>query len=292
MDWNDIKIFLALARHGSVRAAATKLDVSHSTVARRIDLLEEYLGVRLFERLSTGFAVTSAGEDVLVNAEGVENIVHDLERRVLGRDQSLAGSIHLTTMDFLATHLLMPHLVEFSRLYPDISIELSTTYDVLDMSKREADVALRITKKPPKNLVGKQVAILSVAAYASKSYLKTNQLGMDSTACWIGYSGDTSHPQWVKDSDYPHLPARGNFESFLLQLEATKSGMGISMLPCLLGDSEKNLSRLPLSSPKPNDNLWLLTHRDVRTTARLRVFTKFLANAIAGEQARLEGKVG
>lgn len=290
MDWNDIKIFLALVRYGSVRAAAIKLDVSHSTVARRIDSFEAHLGVRLFERQSTGFAITPAGEDVLANAEGVENIVHDLELRVLGRDQSLSGNIHLTTMDFLATHLLMPHLAEFSLLYPDINLEVSTTYDALDMSKREADVALRCTKKSPEHLVGKRVATLYMAAYASKSYLNSNQLGMDSSACWIGYNEESPHPKWVKDSDYPHLSARGNFESLLLQLEAAKSGMGIGMLPCLIGDSEKNLSRLPLSHPKPVSDLWLLTHRDVRTTARLRVFTKFLASAIASEQARLEGR--
>lgn len=289
MDWNDIKIFLALVRHGSVRAAAMKLGVSHSTVARRIDAFEAHLGVRLFERHSTGFAITPAGEDVLANAEGVENIVHDLELRVLGRDQSLSGNIHLTTMDFLATHLLMPHLAEFSLLYPDINLKVSTTYDTLDMSKREADVALRCTKSPPGHLAGKKVATLYMAAYASPSYLDANRLGMDSTACWIGYTGESLHPKWVKDSDYPHLSARGHFESMLLQLEAAKSGMGIGMLPCLIGDGEKNLRRLPLSCPKPVFDLWLLTHRDARATARLRIFTKFLANAIASEQARLEG---
>lgn len=290
MDWNDIKVFLALVRHGSVRAAAPKLGVSHSTVARRVESLEKRLGVRLFDRLSTGYAMTPAGEDVLAIAEGVENDLDGLERRVLGRDQRLAGNIRLTTADFLATHLLMPYLAEFTRLYPDINLEVVATYEVLDMSKREADVALRFTRKPPEHLVGRQLTTLSTAAYASKEYLKLHNLGEGSTACWVGYNGQSPHPKWVRESDYPHLPARGNFESLLLQLEATKAGMGIGMLPCLIGDTEPSLCRLPPGLPRPAYDLWLLTHRDVRTTARLRVFTEFLATAIVGERERLEGR--
>ncbi|MDX8399946.1 MAG: LysR family transcriptional regulator [Gallionellaceae bacterium] len=289
MDWNDIKIFLALARNGSVRAAASKLEVSHSTVARRIDSLEEELGVRLFERLTTGFEITLTGEDVLAIAEGVENEIGKLERRVLGRDQRLEGNIRLTTVDFLATHFLMPHLAEFSRLYPEINLEVVTTYEVLDMSKREADVALRFAKKPPEHLIGKHVATLSTAAYASNKYLKLNPLGEGSPACWIGYNSELPHPKWIKETNYPHLPARGVFESVLIQLEAAKAGMGIGMLPCFIGDSEPSLCRLPPGLPKPAYELWILTHRDVRATARLRVFTKFLATAIAGESKRLEG---
>lgn len=289
MDWNDIKIFLALVRHGSVRAAAPKLGVSHSTVARRIELLEKRLGARLFDRISTGYAITPAGEDVLAIAEGVENDLGGLERRVVGRDQRLVGNIRLTTADFLATHLLMPHLAAFTRQYPDIDLEVVATYQALDMNKREADVALRFTKKPPEHLVGRQLVTLSTAAYASHGYLEQHQLGVGSDACWIGYNGQAPYPKWVKESDLPHLPARGHFESLLLQLSAAKAGMGIAMLPCMLGDGEPGLCRVPPGTPTPAYELWLLTHRDVRTTARLRVFTEFLAKAIIGERARLEG---
>lgn len=289
MNWNDIKIFLALVRHGSVRAAATKLDISHSTVARRIESFEKRVGVRLFDRISTGYAITPAGEDVLAIAERIENELDGLERRVLGRDQRLAGDIRLTTADFLATHLLMPYLAKFTGLYPDINLEVVATYEALDMSKREADVALRFTKKPPENLVGRHLATLSTAAYASVEYLRTHELGAGSTASWIGYSGQSHHPKWVRESDYPHLPTRGCFESLLLQLEATKAGMGIGMLPCLIGDSEPTLRRVPPGLPRPAYELWLLTHRDVRTTVRLRVFAEFLSGAIFRERAKLEG---
>jgi len=108
LDWDDIKHFLALSRHGSVRAASDKLGISHSTVARRIEAFEKRLGVRLFERSSIGYALTAAGEEVLISAEQIENEIHSLERRIVGRDQQLSGSIKLTLFDVLCTHLLMP----------------------------------------------------------------------------------------------------------------------------------------------------------------------------------------
>lgn len=290
MDWNDVRIFLALVRHGSVRAAAPSLGISHSTVSRRMASLEKRLGARLFDRRSSGYALTSAGEDVLAIAEGVEHDLDGLERRVLGHDQRLAGHIRLTTADFLASHLLMPSLVEFTRLYPDIDLEVVTTYEVLDMSKREADVALRLTSRPPEHLVGRKLATLATTAYATADYLERHSLGADSTASWIGSEHHARRPRWVADSDYPQLPVRGSFESLLLQLEAAKAGMGIAMLPCLIGDSEPHLRRLPPGEARPTYDLWLLTHRDVRTTARLRVFNEFLTTAVMRERARLEGR--
>lgn len=290
MDWNDVKIFLALVRHGSVRAAAEKLEVSHSTVARRIEALEADLAVKLFERKTTGFSLTQAGEEVLATAEGVEGELAGVERRVLGRDQRLAGQIRITAADFLATHLLMPHLAAFSERYPDIDLEVVASYRPLDLDKREADVALRFTRNPPENLVGRKVATLSTAAYASPAYLKMHSLKDGSSACWIGYGSHAPFPKWVRESPFPYLPARGNFESLLVQAEAAKAGMGIGMLPCLVGDAERGLRRVPGSVPEPAFDLWLLTHRDVRTTARLSVFTQFLAEAIGGEKARLAGE--
>lgn len=110
----------------------------------------------------------------------------------------LVGNIRLTTSDFLATHLLMPHLAAFTRQYPDIDLEVVATYQALDMNKREADVALRFIKNPPEHLVGRQLATLSTAAYASVEYLKQHPLGKGSDACWIGYSGQAPYPKWVK----------------------------------------------------------------------------------------------
>jgi DNA-binding transcriptional LysR family regulator len=290
MDWNDIKIYLALVRAGSVRRAAAKLGLSHSTVARRIDAFEKRLGVRLFERSTGGYAVTPAGEDMLVVAEQIENEIHGLERRIVGQDQRLSGDIRVTMVDIFATHLLMPHLTEFTQTYPNIDLEVVIAYEPLDMSKREADVALRLTDKPPEHLIGKRLVTLHSAAYVSVEYMKQHDLNADASVRWIGYGRHGDYPAWVRESDYPHVPAKGIFDSLLLQLEATKAGMGIGMLPCFLGDAEPMLQRLPPAVANPTHDLWLLTHTEMRTTARLRVFSEFIANAIIGHRELIEGR--
>ncbi len=289
LDWDDIKHFLALSRHGSVRAASDKLGISHSTVARRIEAFEKKLGVRLFERSNTGYAITGAGEEVLAVAEQMENKVNGLERRIIGQDSKLSGHIRVTMTDVICTHLLMPHLAEFSNLYPDISLEVIITYDTLDLGKREADVAIRCTQQPPEQLVGKKLATISYAAYATKDYLAQHDLNQNATARWINFDNRSSQPAWVKRTAYPHIPVKDVFVSLLLQLEATKAGMGIGMIPCFIGDPEPTLQRLPLSSPHSGHDLWLLTHTDMRTTARLRVFSEFITKAVLSHRDLIEG---
>ncbi len=290
LDWDDIKHFLALSRHGSVRAASNKLGISHSTVARRIEAFEKRLGVRLFERSSVGYALTAAGEEVLISAEQIESEIYSLERRIVGRDQQLSGSIKITMFDVLCTHLLMPHLTEFTQLYPEISLEVSISYEPLDLGKREADIALRCTNNPPGHLIGKHLVALHFAPYGAVDYLRQHDLNTDTAVRWIGYGGREEYPAWVKASAYPHIPVKGVFESILLQFEAAKSGMGIAMLPCFMGDPEPILQRLTPDTSSPVSNLWLLTHTDMRTTARLRVFSEFIAAAVFSHRNLIEGR--
>jgi len=182
MNWDDIKIFLAMVRHATVRAAADLLDMSHSTVARRIIALEKGLGVRLFDRTTHGYKLTPAGRDILATAESMEREVMTLERRVVGRDQKLTGHVRVATSDFLATHLLIPSLPAFGRQYPEINVEIVTGYESLDIDKREADIALRITPKPPPHLVGKRLAAVAFAPFVSRDYLRRHDLQSSTTA--------------------------------------------------------------------------------------------------------------
>src|SRR6201996_3036448 len=142
IDWDDVRYFLAVARGGSVRAAAERLGVNHSTVLRRIAQLEERLGARMFEKLPSGYRLTAAGEEVLELANQMEASSHQLETRVLGRDQSVRGLLRVTLPPFLATHLLMPDFAEFARLHPDIEMEVLSTGEVANLTNREADVAI------------------------------------------------------------------------------------------------------------------------------------------------------
>ncbi len=289
MDWDDIKLFLALLRGGSVRNAAARLGVSHSTVARRIDALEKQLQVRLFDRLPTGYVLTPTGEDMLKTAERVEDELGGLERRIIGQDSRLGGAIRVSMIDAFATHLLMPDLAQFSNLYPDIELQIPVSYETVDLDRREADVAVRFSRSPPEHLVGRRVSGCALAPYATTAYLEAHMLDNPESGSWIGYSRIDRYPAWVKQSAYPKLPVRGEFVSLLTQLAACKAGMGIAMLPLYIGDTEPQLNRLASANLDSRLDIWVLTHADVRASARIRVFTAFLGDAIAKKRKLLEG---
>lgn len=289
MDWDDVKLFLALMRAGNVRTAAARLGVSHSTVARRIDVMEVKLATKLFERLPTGYVLTPVGEDMVSVAEQVEEELDGLERRVAGHDNRLSGRIRVTMVDALATHLLMPHLVEFAHKYPDIDLDLPVAYETADLDRREADVALRFACNPPEHLIGRRLGVCATAAYASKKYLVRRDLKDASTTRWIGFGAPGPHPKWVRESAFPNIPVKGKLISLLLQLSACKAGMGLAMLPCFLGDPEASLKRLSPPKPDPRYELWILTHRDMRASARIRVFSEFIAKAIISCRPQMEG---
>jgi DNA-binding transcriptional LysR family regulator len=289
MEWDDIRIFLALVRGGSVRAAAALAGISHATVSRRVEAFETRMGVKLIDRLPGGFALTAAGEDLLGAAENIETEIHSVQRRLVGQDRRLAGGIRVTMVDVVATHLLMADLTEFAERYPDIELEVMIGYEALDLSRREADVAVRFVKNPPDHLIGRRLGTVSNAAYATQAYLDHHELTDPASACWIGFGSPEPFPKWVKQSDYPHIPAKGVFDSMLLQLEAARCGMGIANVPCFLGDRDPDLIRLPPGEPRPGYDLWLLRHRDTRSTARLRIFSEFIADAVTRYRPLLEG---
>jgi DNA-binding transcriptional LysR family regulator len=291
LNWDDIKIYLGMTRHGTVRACADALGTSHSTVARRIIALEKQIGTRLFDRTPTGYRLTAAGQEISAAAEAMEKEVMNLERRVIGRDQKLTGQVRIATSDFLATHLLIPNLPAYTRQYPGIDIEVVTAYTAHDLDRREADIALRMTDKPPSHLVGRRVAVVAFAPFASRDYLRQHDLKSNATR-WIGYErkSGAATADWVRETAYPHLQTWGVFESLLSQLAAARAGVGIGMLPCLLGDTDPNLTRLDATERTPRLPLWLLTHRDVRTTARLRTLMQYIAGVVEDRKNLLEGR--
>ena len=291
MEWSDLKVFLALADAGSVRAAAQKLDVSHSTVSRRVGALEQDLGVRLFDRLPGGYRLTAEGSDVFRQVQEVEDKVHALERRVLGKDSKLSGPLKVTMPDILASTLLMQDIVTFTRTYPQIELDVIATYDALSLNNREADVAIRITNRPPGDLVGRRVTTYARANYAARSYVKKVGLeNLSRDAVWIGWDDLESHPDWVKNSAYPALPTRHHLNNPLLQLSAVREGLGIAMLPCFMADQYPELQRVPDQRCEEAYQIWLFTHRDLRRTSRVRVFMAAMVAAFERSKPLLQGQ--
>jgi len=293
MHWDDWRFFLALVRKRSVRAAAGHLGVSHSTVLRRIEGLEHDLGLTLFDRQPDGFILSGAGSELVHFALRIEAEMDGLERAVAGRSQTLSGVLRVTMADLLATRLLVPVLARFAGAYPGIELELLLTYEHLNLTRREADVAVRLTHAPPEDLIGRRLCNCRTAVYAARHLVQTHDPSSpDTPLTWLGWQDLVPFPDWVKESPYPHLPVRHQLNNALLQVAAAKAGLGLALIPCFLGDAEPDLVRLPPGHPLPGYDIWLLTHRDLRNSARVRAFLDFLAEAIVPLRPTLMGTPG
>src|SRR6187402_2148819 len=193
IDWDDVRYFLAVARGGSVRAAAERVGVNHATVLRRIAQLEERLGVQMFEKLPSGYRLTAAGEEVLEFADQMEASSHQLETRVFGRDQSVRGLLRVTMAPPVATHLLMPDFADFARLHPDIEMEIQSSGELANLTNREADVAIRVVydrKKLPLNLHGLKASDVFGGVYIARNRLAAWRAGASNPIRWIVISGN------------------------------------------------------------------------------------------------------
>lgn len=292
MDWDDVRYFLAVCRAGSIRGAALQLGVNHSTVSRRINQFEAHLGVRLFDKLPSGYVITAAGEEITDTALRIEENANSLQRKIEGRDSTLTGKLRITLPEILATHLLMPDLNNFNRTYPGIKLELVISDTNFNLSKREADIAIRITNNdPPEHLIGRKLLTYAVCTYASPEYLSQYDVASNaSTGHWIGWEDENDYPPWIKQSDFPNTPVRHQVNQMSAQLAAARMGLGMSSLPCFMGDLEPGLKRVPGSPVRPKRDIWLLTHHDLRKTSRIRAFTQFMADSIRAHADLLEGR--
>jgi DNA-binding transcriptional LysR family regulator len=265
-------------------------------VTRRVDQLESALGVRLFDRDVRGYRLTGAGEVMMKSAVRAEDALLTAERQLQGRDAQLTGEIRVTTSNIIATHLIMDDLVEFTRQYPDIDLNVLVSYDLFNLSRREADVAvrmLRLGSSPPEDLVGRKLVTIKSCYYASDAYLAENDpSGANSTVRWIGWDDIERFPAWVKASPFPNLPVYGRLNDVMLQAEAARCGMGLTVLPCFFGDSVEGLRRIPNCEPYLSYDLWMLTHPDLRDAARMRTFRAFAAEAIDRKKTLLAGELG
>ena len=289
MDWDDLRFSLAVAETGSLAAAARRLGVNHTTVLRRVNGLESKLGVRLFERLATGYAPTVAGTEAMAVAQTLGATVDTLERRLAGRDLRLSGPLRVTTVDTLAYTILMPHLAAFRLEHPGIGLELVVSSAMANLTRRDADVAIRPAERVPETLVGRRVCAIACAVYGARDSAASPQRGP-----WIGLDeslAGTAIARWLRTAVPADAAIACRVDSLLAAREAVRAGMGIALLPCHLGDDEPGLVRLGAAQPEVRLDLWLLTHQDLRRTARVRAFLEFMGRGLAGERDRLEGRV-
>jgi DNA-binding transcriptional LysR family regulator len=291
IDWDNVRYFLAVARGGSVRAAAECLGVNHSTVLRRIAQLEERLGALMFEKLPSGYRLTAAGEEVVELAIQMEASSHQLETRVFGRDQSARGLLRVTLPPFLATHLLMPDLADFARLHPDIEMEILSTGEVANLTNREADVAIRIVadrKTLPLNLHGLKGPELFSGVYMSRDRLAAWRAGAPDPIRWI-VIGNHGLPAWAREGEVHTTGVPFRTPDAETQIVAVRQGIGMTKLPCFVGDTDALLVRVPGTDLPMHGTLWLLTQGEARKTKRVRLFTEFVSRRLAAYAPLLAG---
>ncbi|MEH6628782.1 MAG: LysR family transcriptional regulator [Motiliproteus sp.] len=284
MNWNDLRYFLALSRQGSVSGAGRLLGVEHTTVARRITALEKQLGSRLFDRLPSGYEMTQVAENLYPHALSMEELMQAADREVFGMDTQLSGNLKLTASYDVFTHLITPKLSRFSEQYPGIDIELLSSTSLADLASRQADIAVRLSSKPPEYLIGRQVLPLRHGVYASSQYLAQPR----SVEKLILWEHERKTPAWVNDH-FPkgHVAVRSN--EVMTMMELVKNHLGVARLPCYVADTEPSLRRLDLALTPSSWGIWVLSHVDLRSTTRVRVCRDFLIEIISEQRPLIEG---
>jgi DNA-binding transcriptional LysR family regulator len=294
LDWDDYKVFLSLARAGTLSAAARTLHVNQSTMSRRLQALEAAAGARLFERTASGYSLSAAGEAVRGHIEQLEVQAIGIERQLLGQDARPTGRVRLAASDSFAAWFLVPRLERFQRLYPGIELELFTGNQPVNLARREADISLRLRRPKEPNLIARRLAQAGWAVYAKSSYLeaygKPSARGRMRGHKLIGLDTElrgTVGARWLaKQGSRGEVVLRCN--SLISQAAAVVAGLGISALPCLFGDREPGLVRA-LPHVIGAHEVWLVVHPDVKGSARVRVVMDYLTELVTASAALLSG---
>jgi DNA-binding transcriptional LysR family regulator len=286
LDWGHLRFFLELSRTGSLSRAAQRLGVDRNTVARRVAALEEELGLALYERGPQGWSRTAAGEELAALASRVEEDVLALARHAEARDRALIGSVRLTTAAHLAAHLVSPALPRLRERHPGLVLEVNSDQRIFDLTRREADLALRMGRPRDAGLVTRKLSDVAYRLYASRQHAAARRGAVDfDSDAFVGLDDSlASAPQerWLaKVAPQRRVVFRTN-STASLQVSA-RLGVGVAVLPCFLGERDPELVRVDGPTPT-NHELWLLVHGDLRRTPRVRAVIEWLDEVV--ERAR------
>lgn len=282
MEWSDLRIFLAIAKEGSLGAAARQLGLSQPTVGRRIRALEEAIGRPLFHRTDDGFVLTDEGAAVLPRAERIEDETLALQREMAGKDPELEGVIRLSSSHWFGEHLLTPVLAEYAALQPGVVVELITSARAYSLQRREADVVFRVYPFDDAEVVSRRLMSIFYAAYvrrgdphpAAGDGAGTTLVTMDTTF------GPLSDAVWLKGI-LPNATVIARSNNRDVQARMCALGSGLAVLPRPLGDSIAQLERIDLGDEPPHRDTWLGYHRDLRRQTRLQALLDLLIARLA-----------
>jgi DNA-binding transcriptional LysR family regulator len=295
--WDDFRLIKAIAETRALPAAATALGLNHSTVFRRLGQIEEAIGLKLFERHRSGYVATPAGEEMTLLAERFDSDISAFAIRLAGQEIKPAGELRVTTNDTLLVDLLTPILAAFLAQCPDIRLDLLLSNQSLNLSKRDADVAIRATDRPPETLVGRRAARIAWALYGrAADFVGEADAGIETLwgRNWVSLGDQFTMLKAVKYLAEHVAPERIVYKvnTVLGLAEAVEAGIGIGFLPCFIADTKPGLVRLAAPDPGFSADLWLLTHPDLRHSPRVRLFLDFVAAEIGRLKPLIEGGKG
>ncbi|MDR0277812.1 MAG: LysR family transcriptional regulator [Paucimonas sp.] len=288
MNWNDARVFLALARQQTLRGAAREMNVDQATVSRRVAAMEQALGSTLFLRTASGYLLTEVGESVLDIAERMEASAIELVRRAQGQDRALSGEVRVTTTDSLAVDFVIPAVGRLHALHPDVRITLNSSSDLLNLSRRDADIAIRTRKPDNPDLVVRRLASWPMGLFAAQGYLDRQGVPQPGTA-FAGHDVVMYEP-WLHAADTATLAGEpidagrivlaGN--TSMLVRNALRAGLGVGEIPLYMGEQDGLVRLWPDRQRSKPYEVWMVTHGDFRHTARIRVVIDALVQAFAG----------
>ncbi|HYH20707.1 MAG TPA: LysR family transcriptional regulator [Azospirillum sp.] len=293
MDWDNVRCFLAIARTGSLTEGAGLLRISPATLGRRIQVLEQDLATTLFIRHPTGYFLTDEGRALLPQAEAIEGSIRSLAAATGAG--GLTGRVRVATAENIANHVLIPHLQDFRNTYPDIVLELATSVRSIGLTKREADIALRLVRPDQGRLRVRKVGAIAHALYVRRdSWHRIAAPGTDALSSFgvIGWDEEFDHlpaAVWLRE----HLPANRvllTATSLATQIAAVRAGIGLALLPCFIADRDPQLQRIGDGLKPMLQDLWLIVHADVANSDRVRAVADFLVNAVRQEDSWLRGQ--
>jgi DNA-binding transcriptional LysR family regulator len=285
ISWDDFRLVKAIADARSLVGASEALGLNHSTLFRRLGALEQALGVRLFERSRLGYAPTAAGEEMIGLAGRMAQDIVDFERTVAGRDVKPAGELRVTTNDTFLAYFLGPALASFAQAYPQIRLDIIVGNAPLNLSRRDADVAIRASRDPPETLVGRRIGPVSWAPYAPAGAEDEGALG------WIGFGeaiAGVPAARWLA-ANVAERRVIARVDSILGVARLAAAGVGAGVLPCFIGDQTSGLRRFGERLPDLGDAIWLLTHADLKNSARVRAFMDHVGGELVKCRKTLEG---
>lgn len=274
VNWDDVRVFLAIARSGTLGAAGRSLGQSQPTMGRRLKALEKSLGQTLFQRTSEGFVLTDEGSAVLSHAERMEADALSFARQLDGADSHLEGMLRISTSDWFGLHVMAPVCSLFTLKHPRIAIELLTDSRLYSLARREADLVARIVPFDEPDVIQRRLMHVPYALYVARNLEEPSDPDVRLITMDLGFS-EMPDALWLR-SAYPKGRVAFRSNSRHVQAVACASGVGLAVLPCPLGDAHPDLRRVVRASIPPGRDVWLGYHRDLRRLPRLRVLLELL----------------